>query len=90
MKKLLVGLCPVDSGQMMFIDPCYVSDGFSYDDLIEQWRYDGSEEYAIPAPGGAGVVTSTGWGDGLYPVFAEIHNNRVARVTIEFMEEEEY
>lgn len=31
---------------------------------------------------GAGVVFSTGWGDGIYPVYAEKHNGRIVRIYI--------
>jgi hypothetical protein len=39
---------------------------------------------------GVGVVSSTGWGDGVYPVYAEIgRDGRVKSITINFMEDEE-
>lgn len=31
---------------------------------------------------GAGVAFSTAWGDGIYPVYAEMHNGRIVRVYI--------
>ncbi len=40
---------------------------------------------------GVGVVSTSGSGDGYYPVYADIGSDgRVKRITIEFMEEEEY
>ena len=39
--------------------------------------------------GGLGVATSTGYGDGSYPVIAEYLDGRVARIIIEFISDEE-
>jgi hypothetical protein len=36
---------------------------------------------------GLGVVVSTGYGDGLYPVYAEVKDGRVAKVWVDFMED---
>jgi len=38
---------------------------------------------------GTAVVTSSGYGDGLYPVYAEMEHGRVKRVTIEFFSDED-
>jgi len=34
---------------------------------------------------GLGVLVSTGYGDGVYPVYAEFKDGRVSKVTIEFI-----
>ena len=39
---------------------------------------------------GLGVVVSTGYGDGVYPVYAEFNDEgRIAAVTVEFIEPDE-
>ncbi len=30
MEKVLLGYCPVDSGQILMVDPCYADEGFDY------------------------------------------------------------
>lgn len=103
-EQVLLGYCPVDSGQIILVDPCYVSEGFDYNEVCcshtvmgepretrNDWSghtyHDGIGGPAIAGVGvleKAGVVTNTGWGDGVYPVYADVENGRVARVTIEF------
>lgn len=63
-------------------------------DYEDNSTFDGKRYYQgiggpVRQPGMHGVVTSTGWGDGLYPVYAEVRDGRVASVTIEFMEDED-
>ena len=92
----LIGHCGVDSGQILLIDPCYVYE----DDFMS-----GTEPTGLPydeccritlGPNGAGqtsghgVATSTAWGDGNYPVYAEYVGGRIVSVTIMFDEHEEY
>ncbi len=89
-ERKLVGHVDVDSGQVILTDPCYVDEGFSYSELLEGWgaRFGGSveREHAIPGPRDLGVVVETAWGDGSYPVYAEIQGGRVMRVMVEFDE----
>lgn len=103
----LLGHCPVDSGQIILVDPCYVDKGFDYDEVccshtVLHVDIEGDEPRNVwgdhtyhngiggPAIAGvgvldkAGVVTSTGWGDGVYPVYAEVVGGRVMSVTIQF------
>lgn len=82
MKEVLLGHCGVDSGQLYIVDPCYVYEGFSYDAVCSSHTVG---TYGGPV-GREGVVTSTGWGDGVYPVYAEIDEktDRVSRVIIDF------
>ena len=103
-----IGVCPVDSGQIMLVDPCYIkdfdSDDYSYQDWQEKhhgtkFSYSSTCNVTIESPAqggqvGCAVATSSGWGDGTYPVYAEIEDGRVASVTIYFsnfpdMEDEE-
>ena len=89
-ERKVVGHVDVDSGQVILTDPCYVDEGFSYREMLEGWgaRFGGAveREHAMPGPRGLGVVVETAWGDGSYPVIAEIQGGRVMRVTIEFDE----
>lgn len=85
----LVGHCPVDSGQIMLIDPCYVfkddflpksdATGGPYDEACRITLAMGAGEHTL-----GGVITSTYMGDGNYPVYADMEGNRVKSVTIVF------
>lgn len=45
--------------------------------------------FALGQPG-AGVAVASGYGDGMYPVYAEYNSEgRIARVTIEFVSDED-
>jgi hypothetical protein len=89
----LLGYCAVDSGQLIVSDPCYLrnwKDG-EYDDQSSHYRkacavtlggYGG--EVLVSGIAGMGVAFQTGWGDGSYPVYAQIKDGRVKKVSIEF------
>ena len=85
-KGELVGHCGVDSGQILLIDPCYVykdeyGSGGDYDQCCQITL---SDERAGQTD--LGVVTSSGYGDGVYPVYAKKDaHGRVKSVTIEFV-----
>jgi len=91
----LIGHCGVDSGQILLIDPCYVYDddyiiglpptGLPYDECC---RITLSDDGAGQTSN-SGVVTSTAWGDGNYPVYAEYENGRIVSVTIKFDDAED-
>jgi hypothetical protein len=103
---VFVGACGVDSGQIMFSDPCYVKD--FRDEQYEGGVFDGdlSAPYPYTYNGAAsatlsdnsagelgnalGVVVSTGYGDGLYPVYVTYNEDgRIATATIVFIEPDE-
>lgn len=99
----LIGHFAVDSGQAMVGDPCYLDDWelwnngepFDHESKAGQYGYLGAcgvtlkEGYGELGTGNA-VVFSTGYGDGYYPVYAELNEDgRVARVVIEFISEDE-
>ena len=102
----LVGVCGVDSGQIMLTDPCYVRDfvdemanGEEFDGSIQPnhrgefpYTYNGacsatlSDEMAGQLGACQGVVVTTGWGDGLYPVYVTYSDDgRIATATISFL-----
>ena len=93
-----IGSCPVDSGQIMFVDPCYLDDFNSDDYDFQQYNlkehgapfsYSGVCNVTLQSPAqggqvGCSVATASGWGDGNYPVYATIEDGRVSHVTIYF------
>lgn len=96
----LIGHFAVDSGQAMVGDPCYLDEWEPWNDDAEKfdeypkhkgrYSYLGACEATLTRNygelGNSAVVFSTGYGDGLYPVYAEIdENNRVARIVIDFV-----
>ena len=101
----LIGHIAVDSGQAMVGDPCYLDEWEPWNDNTEKFEehpkhagkysYLGACNATIDKGYGqlgyaSGVVFSTGYGDGLYPVYAEINDDgRVARVVIEFVGDDE-
>lgn len=97
----LVGHVSVDSGQVMIVDPCYVLDGAHDDPSADP---SGRARYGLPcevtlsdrrhgefiATGshGTGVASSSGYGDGCYPVYARKNDDgRVVELTIYFDED---
>ena len=95
METKLAGFCGVDSGQIMVIDPCYALKD-EYDDMNGNYRSvcnittskDGYGEFPLPAngyTGSIGVATTSGYGDGNYPVYVDVNNdNRVVALHIYF------
>jgi len=95
---ILAGHFAVDSGQAMVGDPVYLDEWDT--NKNDEWNLDGKEgQYsyhgatAITTTNSYGelgnanaVVFSTGYGDGLYPVYVEINEDgRVSKVLINFV-----
>jgi hypothetical protein len=99
----LIGHIAVDSGQAMVGDPCYLdewepwNDGSPFDHQAKagEYGYLGACNATLTEGFGqlgsaTAVVFSTGYGDGLYPVYAKINSEgRVAQVLIDFVGEED-
>ena len=100
-----IGSFAVDSGQAMVGDPCYLDEWKPWDSNVDkfeehktqkgQYSYLGAcgltldKGYGVVG-GNSGVVFSTGYGDGVYPVYAEINEDgRVARIVIDFVGDDE-
>lgn len=96
--KKKIGMIGVDAGLCWIGDPCYVFG----EDATKKWpkwsdfcdtikdEYPTIQQYDYPkGHEGLGVLVSTGYGDGLYPVYAEIEDGRVKSVTVHFMEDAE-
>ncbi len=89
-----IGVIGVDAGLCWLGDPCYVFGK----DASHKWGtwmdfVNSIKDRVLPTTqqfnyemghAGLGVLVSTGYGDGLYPVYAEIEDNRVKSVTVEF------
>ena len=90
--RVLLGHAAVDSGQLMIVDPCYLLEGQHYEAVCDITLRDPNHGGEFIAKGWAnGVVSSTGIGDGNYPVYAEIEDvpdwgKRITSVTVDFMD----
>lgn len=89
-----IGECGVDSGTMMLIDPCYLDEeeGFNYEEYCDLWS-EKFQDHHIDYKD-LGVAFTTGYGDGLYSVYALISDDgmwgdRVKEVKIVFIEDDE-
>ena len=96
----LIGKFGVDSGQAMIGDPCYLESWKAWDDKAEpfeshknkkgEYSYLGACNATIENSygelgHGSSVVFNTGYGDGVYPVFAEINDDgRVVKIVVDF------
>ncbi|MGH7172938.1 MAG: DUF4241 domain-containing protein [Gemmataceae bacterium] len=94
-----IGEIGVDAGLCWIGDPCYIlhkeqppkAIGKDWDEfcdlLLDDDQYPTAKQfhYDLGHPG-LGVVVSTGYGDGTYPVFAEFNEEgRIAKVLVEFI-----
>ena len=99
-----IGSFSVDSGQAIVGDPCYLdtwenwnSEESNFEDheiKAGQYGYLGAcgvtlkEGYGVLGMGSA-VAFTTGYGDGVYPVFANINEDgRITKIVIDFEDEE--
>lgn len=99
-RRVLLGRVGVDSGQLMVIDPCYIDSSWKkggYDDEGSSYREACDTTMNSPNKGGPtlingygnnlAVVFESGFGDGVYEVWAEIMDcgvwgERISRVEI--------
>ena len=102
-EKKLIGHIGVDAGLCWIGDPCYVlPDDGSQRENVQDWdefcnimagHQHVSFDYSMGHEG-LGVCVSTGYGDGYYPVVAEIIDDpdwgrRIKSVTITFIKDDE-
>ena len=96
----LIGQFSVDSGQAIIGDPCYLDEWQNWDRDVDTYESNVEKvgEYgylgACNATNGKGfgqvggfnaVAFSTGYGDGLYPVYADItEDGRVGLIVVDF------
>lgn len=106
-ETVLLGYVGVDSGQIILTDPCYLDSWVSdeeYDSLNHpgEYSYNGACYATIHEENMGGqldegvtaVAVRSGYGDGSYPVYAEISDEgmfgkRVKRLIVEFIPDEE-
>ena len=100
-----IGSFSVDSGQAIIGDPCYLDEWENwskdepFDNYVEkkgQYGYLGAcgltltKGYGTLGTGNA-VAFTTGYGDGVYPVYAEFNDEgRVSKIVVEFIQDEEF
>lgn len=94
-----VGEIGVDAGFVMVGDPCYVTmDGDEgKNHPVQNWprfcknlREDVTQLNYRHGHAGLGVVVSSGYGDGMYPVYIQKNKEgRVAKLVVEFIPEDE-
>ena len=105
MTKTLIGRFAVDSGQAMIGDPCYLDDWKPWNseqdkfedhiNRVGEYGYLGACNATLTngygeLKQGASVVFNTGWGDGVYPVYANIDEEGTIRsITIDFVNDED-
>jgi hypothetical protein len=99
-KVIKVGEIGVDAGLCWIGDPCYIlhpqeppkAIGKDWGEFCKQLGDDYPTakqfNYDLGHPG-LGVVVSTGYGDGVYPVYAAIREGRIAKVWVDFFGDEE-
>jgi hypothetical protein len=77
MSEKYIGSVAVDSGQVMIVDPCYVTTGDNYRIICDATLSpEGGDEVNFACIGGSGtacaVAHTTRHGDGVYPVYADV------------------
>ena len=103
-KEVLIGRFSVDAGLVMILDPCYIydSDGGLSKDFPQTWdgflrkflwkngeHLDYNQMNFDGGYPGLGVISSTGYGDGEYPVYATIdRHGTILSLRIDFDEVE--
>lgn len=97
--RKLIGEIGIDAGLCWIGDPCYILHAHPAPKAIgKDWQafcniLDEDQQYPVCKQfnydlghPGLGVVVTTGYGDGLYPVYAEFNDQgRIARVSVEFI-----
>jgi len=94
---VIAGHISVDSGQAMVGDPCYLdnwdtnkNDEWNLEGKVGEYSYQGASATTLANNYGQlgfadAVVFSTGYGDGLYPVYVQLNDEgRVSKVVIDF------
>lgn len=95
--KKTIGYISVNSGQILIVDPCYLSDWKDGESTDNKSHYGQccnitlskkqAGEITIAGIIGNGVVSSTFNGDGMYPVIATYVNGNIAKLEIELTNE---
>jgi hypothetical protein len=98
----LVGAVSIDSGTLILVDPGALREGFASRDFElggdlfnlsymeagqEALGYGGKGQLTDERGFPTGFITSTGIGDGVYPVYAVMDGDRVLSICVDFTEE---
>ncbi len=86
-ERKVIGYLGVDAGLMYLGDPGYLIGpgkvgAMAWADFLK--TYVGGDQAQHWRVDNIGIVVSTGWGDGIYPVTAKIRDGRLMSVTINF------
>jgi len=93
MIKKHIGSVGVDSGGLIIIDPAYLGDWKDgeygednhYTEACKARDKKGVQEFIVSGVEGNAVGFSSGYGDGVYPVYAYINEeDRVVKIEIDF------
>ena len=93
-----VGDIGVDAGLVWIGDPCYIQDDSPHNPLRDWGKFckwlEEDNPLHVKAHGMLGVAASTGYGDGMYPVYARLledewGHKRVAELRVVFVSENE-
>jgi hypothetical protein len=92
-----IGEVSVDAGIIMIGDPCYTlpDDASHRTDAAKEWdtfcdvlfESESRRKGVEPFGSGIGLVVSSGYGDGSYPVYVRYEDGIPAQVVIDFMGE---
>jgi len=87
MKTIKIGEVGVDSGTILVTDPCYIKDDYNYEEVVKPVL---DENLYGQTNGGLSLITTSGLGDGCYPVYANIIEDetwgrRVESIMIQFI-----
>jgi hypothetical protein len=89
MKWEKIGVVGIDSGNLILGDPCYWLKDADYNKLFPidgEWTYQTRQLKYDKGHDGKGVITTTGYGDGEYPVYVKYNKEgRVAEIRVKFM-----
>lgn len=95
MKKVLMGHVAVDSGQLLIMDPCYIDSMWEREEFDPDTppkhplSYNSVSQTTLDSKYGEmglswAVISRSGYGDGLYPVYGYLNNDdRVIKIVVE-------
>lgn len=96
--RVLVGHVSVDSGLIWVGDPCYIIHrddplnpkvfGANWQEFYDKIYRGGIDENGAAQMDGYGVCTTTAYGDGVYPVYANVKQGKVMSITVDFTQED--
>jgi len=91
LKFVKSGEVSVDSGQILLIDPCYIEESFPDGTGVgpHDLNYKGVCRVTLGNSGcgevgGLAFATSSGYGDGVYPVYVARRGGRIMSIRIDF------